>query len=620
MQPVHVREWVAGLAEAALSPSRIRQAYQLLSAILKAAVESGYLVRSPCIGVSLLKAERREMRFLSAGEVDRLAEAVAEPYDLLIYLLAYGGLRWGEAAALRRGRCHLHRSRIEAAESLAEVGGRLHFGPTKTYQRRTVVLPGFLRDGLAAHLARRVPPGPGALVFSAPDGGPLRHANFRKRIWLPALEEAGLPPNVRIHDLRHTCAALLIAGGAHPKAIQAHLGHASIQVTLDRYGHLFPDQMDRPAEKLEATHEAISRRAAASMRHGGGAEVIEFSHRGENMVPELGERVWGGLDSNRRPADHEPADPELNYLRKLAKLLVRAITRGARLSSLRMGSRGFCGTNGACMDRCSSLGTPRSSDLDPYRSVPSRRALQGPPRASALATSLARPRRASRPHPFNCFQPSEWTAFSPSLPAGKRQYRSIARWNASCTFLPTHPSSASSAARTNVTMKNVETAATVAVWSPRISTLAGLKTSTKIPRAITRAWTAAPTAPGKSTAHSIQRTAFSGALGSSRSPCRYARHPTTMPRSTGTGGIHHPTVIPSQASPTPRSVTTKEGRDSRSFITAPVPQRARIDAPSPGGYRPTAVHHVRGWGGARRTASSAGTRRPPQPQWPEPAT
>jgi len=307
IQPVHVREWVAGLAEAGLSPSRIRQAYQLLSAILKAAVESGYLVRSPCVGVSLPKAERREMRFLSAGEVDRLAEAVAEPYDLLVYLLAYGGLRWGEAAALRRGRCHLLRSRIEVAESLAEVGGRLHFGPTKTYQRRTVVLPGFLRDRLAAHLARRVPPGPEALVFTAPDGGPLRHANFRKRTWLPALEAAALPPNVRIHDLRHTCAALLIAGGAHPKAIQAHLGHSSIQVTLDRYGHLFPDEMDRLAEKLDATHEASSRRAAASMRHGGGAEVIEFPRRGENMAPDLGERSWGGEDSNLRPADYESA-------------------------------------------------------------------------------------------------------------------------------------------------------------------------------------------------------------------------------------------------------------------------------------------------------------------------
>ncbi len=78
-------------------------------------------------------------------------------------------------------------------------------------------------------------------------------------------------------------------------------------MTLDRYGHPFPDEMDRLAEKLDATHEASSRRAAASMRHGGGAEVIGFPRRGENMAPDLGERTWGGVDLNHRPADYESA-------------------------------------------------------------------------------------------------------------------------------------------------------------------------------------------------------------------------------------------------------------------------------------------------------------------------
>jgi integrase len=63
---------------------------------------------------------------------------------------------------------------------------------------------------------------------------------------------AGLPAQVRFHDLRHTCAALLIAQGAHPKAIQAHLGHSSIQVTMDRYGHLFPDALEQLADRLDA--------------------------------------------------------------------------------------------------------------------------------------------------------------------------------------------------------------------------------------------------------------------------------------------------------------------------------------------------------------------------------
>ena len=75
-------------------------------------------------------------------------------------------------------------------------------------------------------------------------------------MWIPALQAAGLPEDLRIHDMRHTCAALLIAQGAHPKAIQIHLGHSSIQVTMDRYGHLFPNEWDRLAEGLDQTHRA----------------------------------------------------------------------------------------------------------------------------------------------------------------------------------------------------------------------------------------------------------------------------------------------------------------------------------------------------------------------------
>jgi integrase len=71
------------------------------------------------------------------------------------------------------------------------------------------------------------------------------------------LVRAGLPEQIRFHDLRHTCASLLIAQGAHPKVIQAHLGHSSIQVTMDRYGHLFPDAMDHLADRLDAARTQL---------------------------------------------------------------------------------------------------------------------------------------------------------------------------------------------------------------------------------------------------------------------------------------------------------------------------------------------------------------------------
>jgi integrase len=160
------------------------------------------------------------MHFLSAAEVERLAEAIVPPYGLLVRFAAYTGLRAGELAALRVKRLDLLRGTVRVVESASEVGGRLITGSTKTHAERTVRLPRFLRDDLAAHLASR-PRAPDAFLFTAPMGGPLRHNNFYQRLFCPALLRAGLSEQVRFHDLRHTCAALLIAQGAHPKAYRS---------------------------------------------------------------------------------------------------------------------------------------------------------------------------------------------------------------------------------------------------------------------------------------------------------------------------------------------------------------------------------------------------------------
>ncbi len=140
-------------------------------------------------------------------------------------------------------------------ESLADVKGKLVFGPTKTYANRTVRLPGFLAEELATHLAGRQHHSD-HLVFTGPTGAPLRHNLFYMRHFKPAVVRAGLPQGLRFHDLRHTCAALLVAQGAHPKAIMERLGHSSIQVTLDRYGHLLPSLDERLTDGLEATYQA----------------------------------------------------------------------------------------------------------------------------------------------------------------------------------------------------------------------------------------------------------------------------------------------------------------------------------------------------------------------------
>jgi integrase len=169
----------------------------------------------------------------------------------------------------------LLRGTVRVVEAASEVSGRLITGPTKTHAGRTVRLPRFLRDELAAYLASP-PRDRDAFVFTAPKDGPLRHHNFYKRQFCPALVRAGLPGQIRFHDLRHTCASLLIAQGAHPKAIQAHLGHSSIQVTMDRYGHLFPDALEHLADRLDAARKEVRMRPDRIERQDG---VIELPTR-----------------------------------------------------------------------------------------------------------------------------------------------------------------------------------------------------------------------------------------------------------------------------------------------------------------------------------------------------
>ncbi len=215
---------------------------------------------NPCSGLRLERTEHAPMRFLSADEVARLADAIGEPYDVLVTFAAYTGLRAGELAALRWENVDLLRGAVTVAESYAEVHGRLELGPTKTYARRTVALPRFLVDLLA----------PGAAAYRAgvrgARGWPDPPEQLLPAPLHPACVEAGLGEIVtdprsarryrglRFHDLRHTTVALLVAQGAHPLAIKERLGHCSITVTLDQYGHLLPSLDEALTEGLESTY------------------------------------------------------------------------------------------------------------------------------------------------------------------------------------------------------------------------------------------------------------------------------------------------------------------------------------------------------------------------------
>ena len=271
-----VQAWVSGMQSDGLSPSRIRQAKQVLGALMKTAHRSGYIARDPTEGIRLPRETPREMRCLTADQVESLAFEISAPYVPLVYVLSYGGLRWGEAVALRRKHVRLERSRLEIAESMAEVGGQVHFGPTKNYERRSVAIPGFLVDMFRKQFVSDRSEELERLVFRSPTGAVLRHSNFRRRFWLPTVARADVPNDLRIHELRHTCVSLLIAEGAHPKVIQHHVGHSSITVTMDRYGHLYPSEMDAFAIRLGEQQRLARMRLAASSRPASAQSLIHL--------------------------------------------------------------------------------------------------------------------------------------------------------------------------------------------------------------------------------------------------------------------------------------------------------------------------------------------------------
>lgn len=246
-----VAAWVAGMRAGGLSASRTRQAYHLFSTVLGMAVRDGLLARNPALEVDLPRMSTKDRRYLTHDQLGDLAD-LCGPHRTMTLVLGYCGLRWGEAAALRVRRVDLLRGRVEIMESVTEVNGRQVWGSPKTHQRRTVVVPRFLREALADQCHGK---GLDELVFPSRSGMPLRVGSYRRTHFNAAAVEIGAPGLVP-HELRHTAASLAIASGASIKGVQAMLGHASAAMTLDRYGHLLGDELDAVAERLEAARTA----------------------------------------------------------------------------------------------------------------------------------------------------------------------------------------------------------------------------------------------------------------------------------------------------------------------------------------------------------------------------
>ena len=183
------------------------------------------------------------MQALTPPEIRCLLEAADEPVRTLLLCAVLTGMRRGELLGLKWEDVDLEGNRLFVRRALWRG---TFVTPKSRRSRRTIDLAPTLKAALARLPSRFQ----GDSVFTTNDGHAIDPDNCSKRDWARALRRSKLR-RIRFHDLRHTYANPLIAQGAHPKYIQAQLGHASIQTTLDRYGHLMPDVHAAEARKLD---------------------------------------------------------------------------------------------------------------------------------------------------------------------------------------------------------------------------------------------------------------------------------------------------------------------------------------------------------------------------------
>lgn len=197
-------------------------------------------------------------------------------YKALVYVGGVLGLRFGECAALRVRALDTLRSSLTVAESLGEVKGRIVIGPPKSAaSRRTMGVPGPLMEMLSAELARRGITGADqdAFVFAAPEGGPLRYAAFRSRVWQPATRSCDLE-GLGFHDLRRAAATAMVALGVDVRTAQSRLGHSDPRMTLGLYAQATREGDRTAADRLGAHFMAGSEGAVTHAGEAASPRVV----------------------------------------------------------------------------------------------------------------------------------------------------------------------------------------------------------------------------------------------------------------------------------------------------------------------------------------------------------
>src|ERR687890_238300 len=246
--------------DAGLSGSTVHKMHDILRRGLAQAVKWHLVPRNVAEAATPPRPAPKEMQALSVDEARRLLEAAGEDRLEALYVLAiHTGMRQGELLALRWQDVDLENAVASVRRTLTRSGGKEVFGKPKTKKsRRCIRLTPQAVEALRVHLKRQLQDieilgdryQDQGLVFTTNTGAPINPSNLRQRSFASLLKRAGLP-HMRFHDLRHTCATLLLSRGVHPKFVQELLGHATIAITPDTYSHVMPSMGDATAKAMK---------------------------------------------------------------------------------------------------------------------------------------------------------------------------------------------------------------------------------------------------------------------------------------------------------------------------------------------------------------------------------
>ena len=238
IKSIDVSEWVAELAERGLRLGTLRGAHGIMRQVMTEAVRSGLIESNPCAHTRFPRMSRYEPNIITPQEANYLTNEMPDRYKTFVMVLAYCGLRFGEAAALRRECVDLEGRLIHIAESVTNAGGKTVWSLPKTYEKRSVSLPSFLVEALRSHMEVFTESHHHSLVFTGDKGGWLQNNNFHKRVWNPAVRslvgQGILATAITPKDLRASCGSWVAAENGVLEAAK-RLGHSSTATTTKHY-------------------------------------------------------------------------------------------------------------------------------------------------------------------------------------------------------------------------------------------------------------------------------------------------------------------------------------------------------------------------------------------------